>query len=536
MEQINYKNFLYHIGEYGFFPEQLIENFSSADYAKKIEKLLRVKLDGNITIDEKIKAFDKNNKNHNTGRIEASYPFDFTIPNNGTRRILSIPNPYNFILNALYMKNNWDKIKEITKSEQSISPIYEIGNDYGSTEHIINTSISDKLFLKSKFIYNQKLGIKKSSGYKYMLTVDISKFYSSIYTHSITWAICGKDDAKNMYYTKNKRDENYFFGNMLDILIRSMKGNETNGIIIGPFISRIYSEILLSKIDKILAKKHELNFLRYVDDYNFYFHTELEANKALISISKELSEFGLYINENKTSLSKYPFHIIIPLREIIQNSYEKDGIYGVLNQANILYNEGQKGAYNYAMKFVQNKELKSDINLILSMMLNIFLIEPKVGKFMLSFLRNNNIKSLLQDEDRKKWKEIVNSEIFYTLKSGLDLELIVLIGIAIELNLEILQSNIDLVFASENDLAIIMLLDWLKNIKEINPNAESYNEFYRHLDNLKSHDFYSAKWLLLYEIKAKKIVREDKIKDFKFYKNIFVKNMLYNDISFYKNY
>ena len=49
--------------------------------------------------------------------------------------------------------------------------------------------------------------------YKYRLKVDITNCYNSLYTHSITWAICGKDLAKSYYRTSEPVEikDMYFF-------------------------------------------------------------------------------------------------------------------------------------------------------------------------------------------------------------------------------------------------------------------------------------------------------------------------------------
>lgn len=106
-----------------------------------------------------------------------------------------------------------------------------------------------------------------------MMKMDIASCFYHIYTHTMSWAIKGKEQAK-MSIRKD------MFGNNFDILMRYANYNETNGIIVGPEISRIFAEIILSRIDvavlNTLRDGAGLNGLqvgvdyeirRYVDDY-----------------------------------------------------------------------------------------------------------------------------------------------------------------------------------------------------------------------------------------------------------------------------
>ncbi len=62
---------------------------------------------------------------------------------------------------------------------------------------------------------------------RYLLRTDISRFYPSVYTHSIPWAIHGKEYSKQHRFDKN-------LGNQLDKLVQSCQYGQTNGIPIGP--------------------------------------------------------------------------------------------------------------------------------------------------------------------------------------------------------------------------------------------------------------------------------------------------------------
>lgn len=83
---------------------------------------------------------------------------------------------------------------------------------------------------------------------RFLVRADISRFYQSIYTHSVPWALHGKAFAKRYRRARN-------VGNQLDQLLRSCQDEQTNGIPIGPDSSLLVAEIILSAIDERL-KRH----------------------------------------------------------------------------------------------------------------------------------------------------------------------------------------------------------------------------------------------------------------------------------------
>ncbi|MDQ2819132.1 MAG: RNA-directed DNA polymerase, partial [Pseudomonadota bacterium] len=113
--------------------------------------------------------------------------------------------------------------------------------------------------------------IKLEKRWPSLWSLDVTKCFDSIYTHSITWATKEKDFIKKhissgVYAT---------FGNDFDELMQKSNYNETNGIVIGPEISRIFAEIIFQKIDSRViehATENKINLLehfevrRYVDD------------------------------------------------------------------------------------------------------------------------------------------------------------------------------------------------------------------------------------------------------------------------------
>jgi hypothetical protein len=155
--------------------------------------------------------------------------------------------------------------------------------------------------------------------FNYLMDFDISKCFYHIYTHSITWAVKDKESAK--------RNSGFIsFENTFDKIMQLANYNETNGIVVGPEISRIFAEIILQQVDiNVLTKlEKDLKFgvdfeiRRYVDDYFVFSNDE----KILIKIKKafedELAFYKLYLNNSKGEIKTTPFitNIAVGKREL----------------------------------------------------------------------------------------------------------------------------------------------------------------------------------------------------------------------------
>ncbi len=69
--------------------------------------------------------------------------------------------------------------------------------------------------------------IRLEKKFRYQISIDISKCFDSIYTHSIAWATKSKDEAKENISALT-------FGNHFDKVMQRLNHNETSGICIGP--------------------------------------------------------------------------------------------------------------------------------------------------------------------------------------------------------------------------------------------------------------------------------------------------------------
>lgn len=140
--------------------------------------------------------------------------------------------------------------------------------------------------------------------YSMMRHLDVASCFYHIYTHSICWAVKDKKTAKQIHNSKN------IFENRFDKLMSDSNYGETNGIIVGPEISRIFAEIIFQRMDLQILDKVKLRFenltygrdfeiRRYVDDY-YVFANSLQILDNLQDIlSDVMEEFKLFLNKAK---------------------------------------------------------------------------------------------------------------------------------------------------------------------------------------------------------------------------------------------
>ena len=491
-------NFAKQVTEYGFFAEAVPPCFTSKGIAKNIQTILS-------GIKATAGEAEKSKKN-TTAPIELS-----TYKNDISRRVLSIPNPEAFLRLVKLISENWVDIQAYAESENSLSPITYMRSYMESDllEEINNESIREANQVKSDFVEGQKNCIRAAIGFQYRLKVDIANCYPSMYTHSVTWAICGKKEAKRLLQMTNARrklepasiQNAYSLGNRLDAFMRFQKNNETNGIVVGPFTSRIFSEIILSAIDKILRERFV--FRRYVDDYKFFFRSESDASESVKIIERILSEYNLNLNLAKTEIKQFPYEQISSIKQSFDAAIEKDGIFGVLNAAALFHTSGEKGAYKYALKYIRNHQLKTDdFPLVFPLLINIMLLDPKYGKYVIQFMKRN--KQIIDTEELQK---IINRELKNSLNLQLQQESLLFIYMIHDLKLKVEAGNILSIIQSENDLAIIIALDmWTHHNKRVlrtRTEAREINLAVKELANSLAFEKYTGnRWLLLYEAEA----------------------------------
>ena len=144
--------------------------------------------------------------------------------------------------------------------------------------------------------------------YKYLITTDIKNFYPSVYTHSIAWALHGKE-----YIRSQNRDNYNLLGNCLDKLFQNANDGCTNGIPIGPVVSDIVSEIVLSGVDRKLSAAlrdagidNDVAVVRFKDDYRILAKKESSGRSTIKFLQSALKEYRLELHDGKTEFYSLP--------------------------------------------------------------------------------------------------------------------------------------------------------------------------------------------------------------------------------------
>jgi hypothetical protein len=140
-------------------------------------------------------------------------------------------------------------------------------------------------------------------GQRFLLVADVSRFYPSIYTHSIDWAMSSKTRAKRQLRRRSKK---LSVGASLDRLVQACQSGQTRGIPIGPAVSILLSELVLARVDGRLKAQKVTTGFRYADDYELNFSDRLQAERALAVLEDALAQFELELNPAKTNISELP--------------------------------------------------------------------------------------------------------------------------------------------------------------------------------------------------------------------------------------
>lgn len=254
--------------QHGYFPKELPPTFTTEGFGSTA-LAHSARLDG---------AF-------NTCKTANVCRYHFARP--GTlRRVLGVPNPIHQFQIAKEISSHWTEITQsIERSTLSISAPVGAATSGRAVEPRISR----------KQILDQRLQYRASS--RFMLQADISQFYPTIYTHTIPWALHGRDVAKA------RRRDLGLIGNRLDRCLQALQDGQTKGIPVGPDTSFVIAELLLASCDVRLQQDvGSLRGFRYYDDYELYFDTRAQAEAALPKLEAVLGSHELTLNPAKSKV------------------------------------------------------------------------------------------------------------------------------------------------------------------------------------------------------------------------------------------
>lgn len=271
MDNISSDELYYRLIAYGLFADKLppvFESVSFADFCK--------------------------NKNNNFGSKNYDFIRYNTIRNICIPRQLGIPVPIAYERLCGILKDNWKEIRDhFHKYTDSLDYVI-------SRLHIQLRSSCNELF-EMNYDDWKNAGSPQDDlliGNSYIVKTDISTCFPSIYTHSIPWALAGKEDAKK------ERKKSMWYNN-IDKECQNTKYGETHGLLIGPHASNLISEIILVVVDSKLYEKG-WRFIRNIDDYTCYVENKIKAEEFVLDLVDELKEFDLVLNHKKTTIEELP--------------------------------------------------------------------------------------------------------------------------------------------------------------------------------------------------------------------------------------
>ena len=153
--------------------------------------------------------------------------------------------------------------------------------------------------------------------FSHVLHTDVTDCYGSLYTHSISWAIHGLEEAK-----MNKRNTS-LLGSKIDSHIQASRYGQTNGISQGSVLMDFVAEIVLGYVDEqinsALGEPTDFRILRYRDDYRIFANSDDRAEEILKVISDKLRSVGMKLGVAKTLLN----------RNVVEGAIKPDKLAGI---------------------------------------------------------------------------------------------------------------------------------------------------------------------------------------------------------------
>lgn len=210
-----------------------------------------------------------------------------------TRRVFSFVHPATAHDLAKFISENENEIiQHFSKSSFSLSkPIYN-----SETDRAVSI-LSHADLERERF--------SRLARHRFIARTDISRFYHSIYTHSIPWALHGRELVK-----ENRFAPQFSLGNQLDKIIQAGQYDQTIGIPVGPDASRYLAEIVATAIDDEFMQRggsERCTIIRHVDDIWIGADTHVDAEQALWRYREAIRSFELDINETKTAIHSEDF-------------------------------------------------------------------------------------------------------------------------------------------------------------------------------------------------------------------------------------
>lgn len=433
------------------------------------------------------------------------YIYYSSMRNINIPRAFGIPSPMKYQRLCMVIRTYWDELRQhfhqqTDNQEFRVSRIH-VRKLYGKKEMF---EMNYKNWRTDGNPETDLLFLKPQGASKYVVKADISTCFPSIYSHSLPWALVGKDVAK-----ANCTNTSLWY-NRIDAACSTMKNGETHGLLIGPYASNLLSEVILTVVDKKLYDKG-YRYYRNIDDYECFVESYEKAQCFLHDLEDALKEFDLPLNHKKTAILPLPVAMtekwIHKLNSFLAAT--KDGInYTEVNAyldlaLNLATETGNSAVLNYAIKTLAGKKLTanakklaaqrithmSDIYPYLVQLMEDSVFAPfSVGKAEIKAYSD----ALYSDSKKSHNYEAISYAIYFSLKHGFTL------------------TELDIDWVIERGDCVLLLMTWLYylNLNHGNRRATDLKPLLREAERLMDTEM-DRYWLFCYEAVAMSKLHDD---------------------------
>lgn len=455
----------------------------------------------------------------------------------GDRRMISIPEVASYISLVNFLRDNKDILADIIQlsanDRNSFSRIvnedYEIiDNDtiYVDTFEEVNLILSENIENqeeekeRSVYVENMLCKIKVTRGACGILHIDISEFYKSIYTHMLTAIKLGIDGAKESF-ARDSQDKEYRKYVALDDRIRRLNGARTNGILVGPYMSKIISEAILARVDMELQNEG-FTFVRYADDYEIAVYKDKDLADVKSKLVAIFEKYSFRLNNEKTFYEKYPFYLFSNYEKIIRKlvgidkTVDSVEIVELFNKFLQMETQGEKGAVRYLLKTYKNEYHVADKPLYASYLLNVLCNDEKALGLACKIIIHEYKASRIELDNH--FYDVIIDKLLYEIKKQHDLEIVWLTYLLKYTEFQMSKDLINKIILSKSDLAVIILFEEWSELIE----SESVEWCWANMTS----------WILLYQIALRYPAKKEE-----FYEKLrIVHNKSFYDRLFEKNF
>lgn len=214
---------------------------------------------------------------------------------------------------AFHLARNWKQVVDCLIPDDSVVTCYSFPIPMDSRRPgRVGSLRSGRMIYQFLWMTEDDL-VAEAYQYSHVVRADIKNFYPSIYTHSIAWAIHGKQFIRK----GGNRSDFRLLGNRLDRLFQYANDQKTNGVPIGPAVSDIVAEIVAAAVDRELTKTLKAESLpcevtRFKDDYRILVRSEWEGRRVIKMLQGALQMYNLELSEDKTSIHELPEGLFRP--------------------------------------------------------------------------------------------------------------------------------------------------------------------------------------------------------------------------------